>query len=104
LERGVDLRTRHVAQFRNEPEIRLDPHVRIERRILRQVADLAARLERLRKDIEPVDQHGARSRRHISGDYAHRGGLAGAVGAEKAEDGSALGFERYVFYRDKVAV
>ena len=104
LERGFDLRARDVAQFRDEPQIGLDAHVGIERRIFRQVADFAASLERLRKNIESVNQHGARSRRHVAGDDAHRGGLAGAVGAEKAEDGTALGFERYVFNRDKVAV
>ena len=104
LERGFDLRARDVAQLRDEAQIGLDAHVGIERRIFRQVADLAARLERLRENIESVDQHGARGRRHIAGDDAHRGGLAGAVGAEKAEDRTALGLERYVFYRDKVAV
>ena len=104
LERRFDLRARDVAEFRDEPQISLDAHVGIERRIFGQVADFAARLERLRKDIESVDQHGARGRRHVARDDAHRGGLAGAVGAEKAEDGTALGLERYVFYRDKIAV
>ena len=104
LERRLDLRAREPAEFRDKPEIGFDPHVGIQRRIFGQVSDFPARLERLRKDIEPVDQHGARGRRHIAGDDAHRGSLAGAVGAEKAEDRTVLGFERYVSYRDKVAV
>src|SRR5208337_295898 len=104
LERRVDFRARDIAKPGDEAEIGLDAHIGIERRTFGQVADFPARLERLRKDIESVDQHGARGRRHIAGDDAHRGGLAGAVGPEKAEDGAVLGFERYVFYRDKVAV
>src|ERR1700689_4319206 len=104
LERRLDLRTRDIAEFGYEPEIGLDPHVGIERRIFRQVADFAARLERLREYVESVNQHGAGGRGHVAGDDPHRSGLAGAVGAEKTEDGTALCLERYVFYRDKVAV
>src|SRR5258708_5000310 len=104
VERRLDLRARYVAKFGDEPEIRLDAHVEIERRVLGQVANLAARLERFGKDIETVDKDGARGGRHVAGDNPHRGGFPGAVGAEKAQDRTAFGFERYVSDRDEVAV
>ena len=104
LERVFDLRARHSAQSRDETQIGIDAHIGIERRILRQVADLAARLERVFEDVETVDHDGARGRRHEAGDDAHGGGLAGAVGPEEAEDRAALGIERHVAYRDEVAV
>src|SRR5579862_5958054 len=104
VERILDLRALHPAQLGDEAQVRIDAHIRIERRILGQVTDAAARLERIVENIEAVDHHSARSRRHKSRDDAHRGGLAGAIGPEKPEYRALVGIERNIAHGDEVAV
>src|SRR5208282_1677775 len=94
LDRVIELAARHATDPRNEAQVAVDPHLGVERRRLRQVADTPADLERLGKDIESVDQHGAGSRRHEARDNPHRGGFAGAVRPQEAKDLAAIRLER----------
>src|SRR3989441_10020546 len=77
---------RHALQLGDEAQVAGHRHVVVEGRALGQVADAAADLARLREDIEALDPDRAAGRRQEAGDDAHGGGLAGAVGAEEAED------------------
>src|SRR5260370_28091684 len=58
----------------------------VERRVLKDHADGLPDLIRLREDIETGQDRAAASRRQKRGENVDRGGLARAVGAEKAEE------------------
>src|SRR5579863_206900 len=100
----LDLGAADAAQLGDEFQIALDAHIGIERRVFRQVADQAAGFERIGEDVEAVDEHGAGSRRHKAGDDAHRGGFAGAVGSEKAQNLAAFGAKGDPFDGEEIAV
>src|SRR5208283_29053 len=104
LEGVFDLGARHSPQSRDETQIRIDAHIGVERRIFRQVSDSLPRFERIFENVEVVDYYGARGGRHEAGDDPHGAGLAGAVGAEEAENRTAVGIEGHVADRDEVAV
>ena len=70
-----------------------DAHVVIERDVFRHVAEMRARLERLLENVEAGDRGAAGSRRHETGENAHRGALARAVRPEKAHDLALADFE-----------
>src|SRR5713101_9935637 len=94
----------HAAKFRDEAQIRVHSHVAVKRRVLRQISNQAARLERVREDIEVVDYDRPRRRRHVPRDDPHRGGLARAVGSQEAQDLTALGLEGNVLDGDETAI
>jgi hypothetical protein len=67
-------------------QVFVDGELRIHRRLLGQVAEvLLGRLRRLAQ-VDAGDRDEARAGREAAGEHLHRGGLAGAVGAEQAED------------------
>ena len=70
-----------------------DGHVGVERRRFRQVAGAPLGFDRLVEDVEAGDDRFALGGRHVAGQDAHRRRLAGAVGAEEAEDLAALDAE-----------
>src|SRR5581483_8790631 len=90
--------------LRHEAEILGDGHVGVERRRFRQVSGAALGFDRLVEDVEPGDERFAFSRRHVTGEDAHRRRLAGAVRAEEPEDLAALDAEAHVFYGGDAAV
>ena len=61
--------------------------------------DAAADLERLLHDVEAFDGGASRGRSHQRREHAQRGGLAGPVGAEQAEDRPATHAEAEVVDR-----
>ena len=63
-----------------------DRHVIVKRGGFRQVTDLGFRLAGFVDDRDSADFGVAGSGRDESGDHAHGGGLAGAVGSEESED------------------
>ncbi len=88
----------------DEGQVVAHRHLRIERRVLRQVADALLHLERLLEDVEAAHFHAAARRRDHAGEDAHGGGLAGAVGSEEAQDLARLHLEGDVLYGLQVAV
>ena len=77
---------RHALDAGDEVEVLAHRHVRVERRRFRQVAGAALGFDRVREDVEPGHRRLAFGRRHVAGQDPHRGGLAGAVRPEEAED------------------
>ena len=104
IERVLDLRARHAAQFRDEAQVAFDAHIGVERRGLRQVADLAARFERLGKNIEPVDQTVPAVAGMKPVMMRMVVVLPAPLGPRKPRIGPVFGLERNVFDRDKIAV
>ena len=72
--------------------------------MLGQIADAFAHLERIVEDIEPRDFHRSAGCRQEPGDNAHRRGLAGTIGAEKAQDLPGRHAERDIGDRGQVTV
>jgi hypothetical protein len=83
---GPDRAARHAPDLGGEAQVVVDPHLGVERRRLGQVADLAAHLERVLDDVEPVDRGLAGTRQQVAGQDLHRRRLPGAVGAQEADD------------------
>ncbi len=65
-------------------------HVSISGRVFRQVTDQPPRRNRLLDDVEAADGHRSLRGWNEAGDHPHRGGFAGAVGAEKPQHLSAV--------------
>src|SRR5918996_5823801 len=86
-----------MAQVCHELQVLKRGHIVIERNGFRQVAHALANFKRLLQNIVPGDRCSSIGGRHISGEDSHGGGLACAVGAEKADDLSLLGVEGQVF-------
>ena len=88
-ERLVDARpalaARHALERGAIAEVLVDAQLGIERHRLGQVAEASARGQRIGGDVDAADADAAGARRKVAGADAHRGGLAGAVGTEKAE-------------------
>src|SRR5205823_11322414 len=95
---------RHPFDAGDEIEVLADAHVWIERRRFGKVAGAALRLDGLVEDVEPGDNRFALGGRHVAGQYPHRRRLAGAVGAEKAEDFASFDAEADVVDRGNAAV
>ena len=87
-------RSRHPAHRRHEGQVVVGDHVVVERRILGHIADALADSERLLAHVHAIDEDGAFGRGQVAGDDLHRRRLAGAVGAEEAEDFALLHLER----------
>ena len=88
FQRGVDLRAppRHVVDAGDEVEVFFDAQVFVQAEFLRHVADLALDLARLAADVEAQASAAALVGREQAAQHADRGGLAAAVGAQKAVD------------------
>src|SRR5207245_6017146 len=80
------LRPVDVFELRPIFQVFLDSHFRVDRHAPRQVADVLPHLHRLRADVEAGDVGGAARRGQVAGEDLKRGRLAGAVGAEEADD------------------
>src|SRR5260370_8064840 len=104
FDRFFKLTTRHAFYPGDESQIAFDPHVRVQRGILRQITNSAAGLQRLVEDVEPVNQDRSGAGRHEAGNDAHRSSLAGSIGSEKSQNAARLGFERHVFDGNEIAV
>ena len=92
-----------IFDARDEIEIRVHGHVRIERRIFWEITDAAADFDRIGVDIVAGYAGGAAGGGHEARQDAHRGGFAGAVGAEKTEDFAFIYFEGDMIDRGFVA-
>ena len=93
LRRGDSLEGRRVLQ------IVRDQHFRIDRQVLRQVAELSLYLACLARHIGPVDGHAARRGLQKTAEHAHDGSLAGAVVAQQPDDLIGANAEGDVVYR-----
>ena len=82
-----------VPEVGGELQVLEHAHLEVERRALRQVAEALAHLERLVEDVVAVDPRRPAGRRDEAREDAHRGRLAGAVWAEKADDFAAPNLE-----------
>ena len=89
-------RLRQPVDARDELQVLLHREVLIETEALRHVADLALDLLGLGADVVAQTSAGALVGRQQTAQHADRGGLAGAVGAEKAVDGAALDLQRQI--------
>ena len=90
LEHLINARAEHAALDLLQPPAEIEvfrhPHVLGQRIVLGHVADLALDLVGLRRDGHAADADAPGRGRQVAGEDAHRGGLAGAVGAEEAEN------------------
>src|SRR5579864_3484095 len=88
----------------HEVEVGTHAHIGIERHRFRQIADVGARLEGLRRHIETC-YFGATSRRwQVPGEDAHGRGLTRAIWTEKAQDFTLFYVERHVGHGDARSV
>ena len=78
--------------------------IQIQGRVFGQIPDLALGFVRVLKDVEPVDAHMAGSGRKAAGHNVHGGGLAGAVGPQKAVYMPFFNFEGDVVDRQEIPV
>ena len=70
----------------HEVQIFAHRHVQIQRRLLRQVADVGLGLIRLLQHVVAVDFHNALRRRQIAGENVHGSGFSRAVRPQEPED------------------
>ena len=63
-----------------------DPHVIVERRVFRHIADQAANRERVGHDVMAGDLDTAGGRHEITGQHAEYRALARAIGPKQADD------------------
>ncbi len=61
-------------------------HVLVERRAIRQVADLGSHVVRTLDDVEPADLDGPARGQKVTSEHAKRRGLSRAVQAEQTDD------------------
>ena len=95
---------RDAFDLRDERQVVADGHVGIERRRFRQITGAPLGLDRLIEDVESGDDRLALGGRHVAGEDAHRRRLAGAVGAEKAENFAAFDAEADIVDGGEAAV
>ena len=89
-----------AAGLADEGQVLVHVHVQVQGNIFGQVADPAPHGERLLQDIDPIHRDRARVGGQEGGDDLHGRALAGAVGAQEAEDLSPVEPERHVVERD----
>ena len=82
-----------LSQVAREAEVLEHAHLEVERRALRQVAEALTDLQRLVEDVVAVDARRAPGRGDEAREDAHRGRLAGAVGAQEADDFATTNLE-----------
>ena len=83
-----------AADLGDEAEEFLDGHLGVGGGALGEIAELSFYGDGVDSDIDAIDGGGAGIRAKEAGDHLHRGGLAGAVGAEEAKDVTAVDTER----------
>ena len=93
------LRTLDPLKLCHKVQILLHGHFRVERRLLRQKAEAAARRDGLALQIVAADGDGAGRRLQAAGEHIERRGLARAVRPDEAADRPALDRERQVAHR-----
>ena len=81
-----DPASRDAPQPRCELEEGADLHLRVQRRVFRQIPDPPPDFERSLRDVQPPHQHPSLGGRHEAGDDPHGGRLPGAVRPQKTED------------------
>ena len=86
LHRGDPLFDGDAPELRHHEQILLDEHFRVERRVLRQVANLALNGQTVDLDVYAADGHRARRGLEVAGQDLHHRGLAGAVLPEQTHD------------------
>src|SRR5689334_20869768 len=86
-------------QPRRELQVFGDGQLRIERRIFWQIAEMGLGRHWLVQQVDAANSDRARRGRKIAGQHSHRGGLAGPVRSEEAEDFAALQLEAHAVYR-----
>jgi hypothetical protein len=89
---------RDALDARAERQVVGDGHLRVQRRRLRQVSGAALGLDGLLEHVVAGHDALALGGRHVAGQHAHRGGLAGAVRPQKPEDLAARGREAHVVH------
>jgi hypothetical protein len=94
----------NAAQFGGIIEEIDDGHFRIERTVLRQIADQRLGGAPVRLDIVPVDGDAARGRLQKAGQHLHDGGLARAVMAEETDDLAVWNLEADILDGGKASV
>ena len=93
-----------ALELAGEAEVLVDLHFRINGRCFGQVADALLDLHGVLQHVESSDVGSTRGWRQEARQDAHRGGFAGAVGAEKADDLSFFDLERDVVDSDSTSV
>jgi hypothetical protein len=93
-------------RLEDREDVLLDGEFAEDRRLLRQVADAAPRalIHRHPRDVGPVEPDRAGRGRDEARDHVERGRLAGAVGAEQADDLALAQLERDVVHHVALAV
>ena len=89
-----DVALRDSAQTRHVAEVFVDAHVVVERRPIRQIADLFADLVRAGHHVEAADLHAAAGRQQIACQDPERRRFAGAVEAQQSDDLALFDFGR----------
>jgi hypothetical protein len=84
-----------AANLRREFQEAIYRHVRVRRRILRQITNQPLGGNWILHHIETSYADSAGGGRDESGDHSHGGGLTGAVWAEEAKDFAAIDRKRY---------
>ena len=100
----------HAAQLGHHEQVLLHEHLGVERRVLRQVSDLALDALTVARDVEPADRDRPGRRLDEARQHLHDGRLPGAVVPEEADDLSALdpkgnavdGYDRVVLSADVI--
>ena len=96
LDLRLEHRVVHAAQAADQAQVLRRGEVRVEKRLFGNVAELLSIRRQVFEDRLALPQHVAVARLHQADEHADRGRLAGAVGAEIAEDLPGLGDERGV--------
>ena len=82
----------------NERQVFCSTHLEIERRGFGEIANPSLDFERRFDDIKTGNGCSARTGRQEARQYPHRGGLAGAIRSQKADDLASLDLERDVIH------
>src|SRR5260221_540504 len=99
-----DIGGRDALDPSREIEVFADFHLGVERRRLRQGADMTLHVERLLEHVKPADRGLTLSGWKEASQDAHRGGLPGPVRAEESHDVALLHFKADVVNRGCAAV
>ena len=79
-----------LFQVIDKVQIAHDGHIQVQRRQLRQIADLCLCLDRIFQNVDAVNQCLSGCGADIAGEHIHGGGLSGAVRSQKSQDLTVL--------------
>ena len=88
----------------HEPQIFLHPHIQIQGRQLRQIADALFDLLRLLGDVKAVHHNRSGGGGQIAGDHIHGSGLSRPIWPQESKDLSVLHRKGKIFYRRYIAI